>query len=260
MSGERATNEAFECSTPVPGVALIRITAKPLGALTVAARRRLTAAIGALADDPAIRSAVLTGEGKAFCAGSNIREFEATAEWIEGARVQEVALNECIANSPVPVVAACNGVTLGGGAVMALACDLRVASASATFGFPEVKLGAMAGATGTQRLAQLAGPGHALRLMLTGRTIDAAEALRIGLVEEVVDDEALLPRALRLAQEIAAVSPAAVRATKRCVREGLAGGYGAGMRLEAEVTAPLGLSADAIEGKAAFLEKRAPAF
>ena len=96
--------------------------------------------------------------------------------------------------------------------------------------------------------------------MLTGRVIDAAEALLIGLVEEVVDGEALLPRALQLAQEIAAVSPAAVRATKRCVRGGLAGGYAAGMQLEAEVTAPLGLTADAIEGKAAFLEKRAPAF
>lgn len=260
MSGERATDDAFECSTPVSGVALIRITAKPLGVLTVDARRRLAAAIGALADDPAIRCAVLTGEGPAFSAGSNIREFEATTEWIESARVQEVALNECIANSPVPVVAACNGATLGGGAVMALACDMRVASASATFGFPEVKLGAMAGATGTQRLAQLVGPGHALRLMLTGRIIDAAEALRIGLVEEVVADADLLPRAVQLAQEIAAVSPAAVRATKRCVRGGLAGGYGAGMRLEAEVTAPLGLTADAIEGKAAFLAKRPPAF
>jgi enoyl-CoA hydratase/carnithine racemase len=219
MSGERATDDAFERSTPVPGVALIRITAKPLGVLTVAARRRLTAAIGALADSPAVRCAVLTGQGPAFSAGSNIREFEVTTEWIEGARVQEVALNECIADSPVPIVAACNGVTLGGGAVMALACDVRVAAASATFGFPEVKLGAMAGATGTQRLAQLVGPGHA-----------------------------------------PAVSPAAVRATKRCVRGGLAGGYAAGMRLEAEVTAPLGLTADAIEGTAAFLEKRAPAF
>ena len=152
MSGERATDDAFERSTPVPGVALIRVTAKPLGVLTVAARRRLTAAIATLADDPAVRCAVLTGEGPAFSAGSNIREFEVTTEWIEGARVQEVALNECIANSPVPIVAACNGVTLGGGAVMALACDVRVASANATFGFPEVKLGAMAGATGTQRL------------------------------------------------------------------------------------------------------------
>ena len=253
-------DDAFEISTPVAGVALIRITAKPMGVLTVAARRRLTTALTALSDDPSVRCAVLTGDGRAFSAGSNIREFEVTAEWVEGARVVEVALNECIANSPVPVIAACNGVTLGGGAVMALACDVRLAAASATFGFPEVKLGAMAGATGTQRLPQLVGPGHALRLMLTGRVVDAAEALRIGLVEEVVDDEALLPRAVQLAQEIAGVSREAVRATKRCVRRGLADGFHAGMRLEAEVTAPLGLTADAIEGKAAFIEKRAPRF
>jgi len=260
MASERGSDDAFRMSTPAPGVALIRIIAKPLGVLTMAARRHLADAVGALAGDPTIRCAVLTGEGRAFSAGSNIREFEVTTEWIEGARLLEVALNECIANSPVPVIAACNGVTLGGGAVMALACDMRVASASATFGFPEVKLGAMAGATGTQRLPQLVGPGQALRLMLTGCTIDAAEALRIGLVEELVEDEALLPRAIQLAREIAAVSPAAVRATKRCLRGGLAAGYEAGMRLEADVTAPLGLSGDAIEGKAAFVQKRTARF
>lgn len=262
MSVAGRTDDAFQISHPVQGVALIRITARPLGVLTVDARRRLTAAIRDLGADPdrRVRCVVLTGDGRAFSAGSNIREFEVTTEWIEGARVVEVALNECLANSPVPVIAACNGVTLGGGAVMALACDVRVAAASATFGFPEVKLGAMPGATGTQRLAQLVGPGHALRLMLTGRTIDAAEAWRIGLVQAVVDDEVLLARAIELAQEIAAVSPEAVRATKRCVRGGLNGGYEAGMRLEAEVTAPLGLTPDAIEGKAAFVEKRPPRF
>ena len=250
----------FEISAPSPGVALVRITAKPMGVMTVAARSRLKTAIEAMADDAAVRCVVLTGEGRAFSAGSNIREFEVSTEWIERARVTEVALNECIATSPVPVIAACNGIALGGGAVLALACDVRVAAASATFGFPEVKLGAMAGATGTQRLPQLVGSGQALRLMLTGRTIDAADALRIGLVDEVVDDDSLLPRAIALAQEIAAVSREAVRATKRCVQGGLAGGYAAGMRLEAEVTAPLGLTSDAAEGKAAFVEKRPPRF
>jgi enoyl-CoA hydratase/carnithine racemase len=255
-----SSDEAFQVSTPAEGVALIRIVARPHGVLTVAARERLTAQLVALAGAPAVRCIVLTGEGRAFSAGSNIREFEATAEWVERARGVEVALNETIANSPVPVIAACNGATLGGGAVMALACDLRLAAASATFGFPEVKLGAMAGATGTQTLPRLVGPGHALRLMLTGRVIDAEEACRVGLVEEVVPDEDLLRRALQLAQEIAATSRAAVHATKRCVRAGLAGGYAAGMQSEADVTAPLGTTRDAVEGKAAFLEKRAPRF
>ena len=255
-----ATSDAFQVSPPVEGVVVIRIVARPHGVLTVGARRQLTAAIAGLADDPSVRCAVLTGEGRAFSAGSNIREFEATTEWVEGARRVEVALNETIADSPVPIVAACNGSTLGGGAVMALACDVRVAAASAVFGFPEVKLGAMAGATGTQVLPRLVGPGHALRLMLTGRIIGADEACRVGLVDEVVDDEDLMPRALQLAREIAGASRAAVRATKRCVRGGLAGGYAAGMQLEAAITAPLGLTADAIEGKAAFIEKRPPRF
>jgi enoyl-CoA hydratase/carnithine racemase len=252
--------DAFQITTPATGVALIRIVARPHGVLTVAARRRLKAALDDLAAQRATRCIVLTGDGRAFSAGSNIREFEATVEWVEGARLVEVALNETIANSPVPVIAACNGATLGGGAVMALACDVRISAASATFGFPEVKLGAMAGATGTQSLPRLVGPGQALRLMLTGRVIGADEAWRIGLVDEVVPDEELLPHAIRVAAEIAGVSREAVRATKRCVRGGLTDGYAAGMQLEAAVTAPLGLTGDAIEGKAAFIEKRPPRF
>ena len=144
--------------------------------------------------------------------------------------------------------------------VLALACDFRIAGRSASFGVPEVKLGAMATATGTQRLPMLVGRGQALRLMLTGQTIDAAEAYRIGLVEELVEDAELEARAIEVAKQIAAVSPKAVAASRRSVSAGLRNGYGTGLLMEQEITVPLGLSDDAIEGKAAFVEKRPPRF
>jgi enoyl-CoA hydratase/carnithine racemase len=168
--------------------------------------------------------------------------------------------HETIERGPLPVIAACNGHTLGGGAVMALACDFRIAGHSATFGVPEVKIGAMPTATGTMRLPLLVGRGQALRLMLTGQSINAEEAYRIGIFEELVDDDKLLDRTLEIARQIAAVSPKAVGASRRCVSAGLRLGYDAGLAMEAEITVPLGLSDDAIEGKAAFVEKRAPRF
>jgi enoyl-CoA hydratase/carnithine racemase len=254
------SNDVFEASLPSPHVVLIRIVAQPFGVMTIAARRQLAAFIASAPAQHDARCIVLTGSGKSFSAGSNIREFEATAEWIEEARRVETHLNETIAHGPVPVIAACNGHTLGGGAVLALACDFRIAGRSATFGVPEVKLGAMPTATGTQRLPLLVGRGQALRLILTGQPIDAAEAFRIGLVEELVEDDALEARALEVARQIAGVSPKAIAATRRCVSAGLRNGYDAGLVMEAETTVPLGLSDDAIEGKAAFVEKRAPRF
>lgn len=115
-------------------------------------------------------------------------------------------------------------------------------------------------ATGTQRLPLLVGRGQALRMILTGQPIDAEEAYRIGLVEELVDDDVLEARAIEVASQIASVSPVAVAAARRCVSAGLRNGYNTGLVMEAEITVPLGLSADAIEGKAAFVEKRTPQF
>ena len=252
--------ETFEAHLTAPGVIRVRILSKPFGVFTIDARRRLTAFLETVGTAHGARCVVLIGTGASFSAGSNIREFEATADWIEEARRVETKLNETIERGPVPVIAACNGHTLGGGAVMALACDFRIAGRSATFGVPEVKLGAMPTATGTMRLPLLVGRGQALRLILTGQSIDAAEALRIGLVEEVVDDDRLDARALELAGQIAAVSPEAVSAARRCVSASLRLGYQAGLLMEEELTVPLGLSDDAIEGKAAFVEKRAPRF
>lgn len=253
-------SDGFEAHRVSPGVVRVRITSKPFGVFTIEARRQLTRFLETADSAHGARCVVLIGSGASFSAGSNIREFEATAAWIEEARRVETRLNEAIERGPVPVIAACNGHTLGGGAVMALACDFRIAARSATFGVPEVKLGAMPTASGTLRLPALIGRGQALRMILTGQPIDAAEALRIGLVEELVDDDRLEARALELAAQIAAVSPQAVSAARRCVSAGLRLGFQAGLLMEEELTVPLGLSDDAIEGKAAFVEKRAPRF
>lgn len=260
MSNQIVANSVFETSMPRPGVLLVQIVSKPLGVFTVEARRELKALLERARPDYSARCIVLIGTGAAFSVGSNIREFEATAEWIESARLAEMGLNEAIELGPVPVIAACNGHTLGGGAVMALACDIRIAGRSATFGVPEAKLGAMPTATGTMRLPLLVGRGQALRLMLTAQPIDAEEAYRIGIFDELVDDNKLLDRALEVAAQIAAVSPEAVRASRRCVSAAVRLGYHAGLAMESEITVPLGLSDDAIEGKAAFVEKRAPRF
>ena len=137
----------------------------------------------------------------------------------------EAGLNQAVEDARFPVIAACNGHTLGGGAVLALACDIRVASASAKFGFPEVKVAAFCSGSGTQRLPRLVGRGRALDLLLTGRIIDAAEALSYGLVEYVFPDGEMIEKTLDMAEGIAAFPGAVTAATKRCVNVGLREGY-----------------------------------
>jgi enoyl-CoA hydratase len=153
-----------------------------------------------------------------------------------------------------------NGFALGGGCELALACDFRIASANAKFGQPEVMLGIPPGYGGTQRLPRLVGPGTALFMCLTGEAIDAAEALRIGLVQRVVPLEELRAEALRLAQAIAAKAPLAVTATKRAIREGGGLPISEGLALEALHFGVLTSTRDFREGTAAFLEKRKPVF
>lgn len=245
---------------PRDGVALMTITSTPLGVLRLSVKRAMRAALCELDADPAVRCLVLTGCGKAFSVGSDIRDFQRDGGWLLEAEFEENALNDHIEGARYPVIAACNGHTLGGGAVLALACDLRIAAASASFGLPEVKVGAFASGSGTQRLARLLGRGQALYLLLTGRTMSADEALRRGIFEEVVPDDALFERALDLAEEIAALPASAITATKRCVNTGLRDGWQAGLALEARLAVEVGLGEEAAEGQRAFLEKRPPRF
>ncbi len=251
---------SIQVDRPRPGVALIRITSAPLGVLRHAVKRSLLRIFSELETDLTVRCAVLTGTGNAFSVGSDIRDFSQEVGWLLENDYVEANLNQAVEDARFPVIAFCNGHALGGGAVLALACDLRVASESARFGFPEVKVGAFASGSGTQRLPRLVGRGRALDLLLTGRVIDAREALTYGLVEYVYPDDAALEKTLDLAAEIAQKSGAVTAATKRCVNVGLRDGLSAGLLAEMDLRVQTGRGPDSIEGRAAFLEKRAPRF
>ena len=215
-----------------------------------------------LAANPTIRAVLVTGAGtRAFAAGADIAELAKT----DAASAQELALRgqrifSSMESSGKPVIACINGFALGGGCELALACTFRIASDTARLGQPEVKLGLVPGYGGTQRLPRLVGQGAALKLLLTGSIISAAEALRIGLVDEVVSPEKLLERGRELALEIAAQAPLAVAAAIRAVLQGAALPLDDALRLEAASFGELSATADKHEGVAAFLEKRPPIF
>lgn len=252
--------DAVSVTRPRAGVALVSIVSAPLGVLRHAVKRALWSVLRRLEADPEVRCLVLTGTGKAFSVGSDIRDFSQDIGWLLENDYWEAGLNQAIEDARFPALAACNGHTLGGGAVLALACDIRVASASAKFGFPEVKVGAFASGSGTQRLPRLVGRGRALDLLLTGRVIDAAEALSYGLVEYVFPDGVMVEKTLDIAEGIAAFPGPVTAAAKRCVNVGLREGIRSGLALEQELRVRTGRGADASEGRQAFLEKRPARF
>lgn len=258
--GPQVEPEAIQVSRLRAGVALITLRSQPLGVLRHGVKRALLQTLQELEADLSVRCAVLTGMGKAFSVGSDIRDFSQEVGWLLENDYVEAGLNQAIEDARFPVLAACNGHSLGGGAVLALACDLRLAGESAQFGFPEVRVGAFASGSGTQRLPRLVGRGRALDLLLTGRVISAAEALQYGLVEYVHPDGELLERALDLAEAIASLPGAMTAATKSCVNRGLREGFQAGLALEADLRVKTGRGREAREGRAAFLEKRPARF
>lgn len=242
------------------GVALLTIASEPLGVLRFGVKRALGRRLEELEKDLDVRCVLLTGRGKAFSVGSDIRDFSTEVGWLLENEYVEAGLNAAIEASRLPVIAAINGHALGGGAVLALACDIRVASEKAMFGFPEVTVGAFASGSGTQRLPRMVGRGRALELLMTGRRVGAEEALEIGLVEFVVPEEELLDTCREMAESIASNSAPAVAASKRCVNEGLREGFEHGLTLERQLRVRTGRGADAREGRAAFLAKRPPEF
>lgn len=219
-------------------------------------------AFAGMGQDPAVRAVVLTGAGdKAFVAGADISGLTSLGT----AGAQALAERGQRAFDRVewlgkPVVAAVNGFALGGGCELALACHVRVASETASFGTPEVTLGLMCGYGGTQRLPRLVGRGRALELLLTGRRIDAAEALRIGLVNRVVPAAELADAAEGLARVMAANAPLALRATLEAVCGGLDRSMAEALEGEAGLFGDLAVTEDAREGTRAFLEKRPARF
>lgn len=251
--------DAVLVTRPCPHVAVVTIASQPLGVLRVSVKKRMLAILKELDANTEVRAVVLTGSGKAFSVGSDVLEFQRSADWLRSAEDAENAVNDFIEATRLPVIAAIGGHALGGGMVLALACDIRIAHRSARLGVPEVKVGAFASGSGTQRLPALIGRGKALMLLMTGRLIDADEAARLGLVESVTDGD-VVEAAVKLAAEIAEMPPKAVEASKRCVVAGQNIGRAAGMAEEMHYAVTLGLSDDAAEGQRAFIEKRQPRF
>jgi enoyl-CoA hydratase len=222
----------------------------------------LDAALDELARDRAVRAVVVTGAGtRAFCAGSDVKEFESLAGRVaQGKLLYEKYVYRKLAELPVPTIAAIEGDALGGGLELALCCDLRVAAARARFGMPEVRLGVIPGSGGTQRLPAVVGPARAKELILIGELIAAERAERIGLVNAVVADGEALTAATAMGERIAERGPVAVREAKRLV--GHAGDLPIDEGLAAELDASdrVFASADMLEGARAFFEKRPPGF
>ena len=242
-----------------PGVALVTIDRPAvLNALDSAVLSAIAAAFERLDADPSCRAIVLTGSGtRAFAAGADIKAMvDATPGTIEA--VGGFEHWETIAAVGLPVVAAVRGFALGGGCELALQCDVIVAGDDATFGQPEIKLGIMPGAGGTQRLTRAIGKARAMELILTGRSIDAREAERLGMVSVVVPAEETLDRALELAGRIAAMPPLAVRSAKAAIGAAQELPLGDGLRLERRVFVDLFATEDQHEGMTAFIEKRRP--
>ena len=239
-------------------VAIAWLDHRPANALspeTVDALRRAWDAL----DGSAVRALVIaSANARLFCAGADIKAFTAMDEATGRAYVAGThELLRAFERSSIVTIAAVNGLALGGGCELAMACDLRIAAASARFGQPEIKLGIIPGFGGTQRLARLVGPAKALELNLVGDPISAQDAAAFGLANRVVPDEELLETALALAETLAAQAPLAVAQIKRVsANVDLDAGIAAEQAAFAEVFA----SADASEGIAAFLEKRPPAF
>jgi enoyl-CoA hydratase len=210
----------------------------------------------------AVRVVLLTGAGgKAFAAGADIHELaEADAKSGEALARRGQGVFGRIESTYKPTIACVNGFALGGGCELAMACTLRVASETAKLGQPEIKLGILPAYGGTQRLPRLVGLGAALKMILTGGMVTAAEALQMGLVDEVVSAEGLMARGRELAETIAGMPPLAVRASIDAVLDGMNGTLSDGLELEASALARLCETEDKREGTRAFLEKRAAVF
>lgn len=235
---------------------------KVLNALSHQTFVDLRAAFQNARDDAAVRGVILTGAGdKAFIAGADISEL-ATVTAVAAAQSSNVGQEvlNLVENLGKPVIAAINGFALGGGCETAMACTIRVASETAKFGQPEVKLGLVPGGGGTQRLPRLVGKGRALQIILSGEMISAQDAYRIGLVNEVVPAAEVMARAEAILKQIFANAPLAVKYSLEAVNKGLETSQSEGLALEAAFFGLCAGTEDKKEGTQAFLQKRAPRF
>jgi enoyl-CoA hydratase len=253
-------NLRYQLRLPLAVVTIDR--PKVLNALNHRSMTELELVFTDIRENDSIHAVLITGGGeKAFVAGADIGEL-ASVSALEGEQLARRGqrIFSLIESCGKPVIACINGFALGGGCELALACTLRIASSSARLGQPEVKLGILPGYGGTQRLPRLIGKGAALKLILTGEIISAAEALRIGLVDEVTSPDQLLARGEQIAQAIAGMAPLAVRDSIRAVNAGYDLPLAAGLELEASLFGLACSTNDKAEGARAFLEKRAPSW
>ena len=241
-------------------VALIRLNRpKQMNALNSDLAREMVAAVQELDADPAIGCLVITGNERVFAAGADISEMAGMTAQQMGAQ-DFFAEWEAFAKSRKPKIAAVNGYALGGGCEVMMMCDFAIAGISAKFGQPEIKLGVIAGIGGTQRMTRLIGRARAMDMHLTGRMMDAAEALQAGLVARVVPDAEVLPQAMDAARTIAGYSRPAVRLIREAIGRAEEGSLAEGLLFERRVFHGLFGSPDQQEGMAAFLEKRTAVF
>jgi len=230
-----------------------------LNALNQQVRDEVLEILARLERDESVGVVVLTGAGeKSFIAGADIGEFEGRSPFDQRRAMRSPRIFDVMATFPKPVIAMINGFCLGGGCELAMSCDLRIASDTARFGQPEIKLGLIPGGGGTQRLPRLVGLGQALRLILTGDMIDAREAEKIGLVDQVVPAGELRETTLELAQKMASMSPLTLRVAKESVRASQRMGIEEGLLYERDLFCLCFSTEDKEEGVEAFLEKRKP--
>lgn len=242
------------------GVATVVIDNPPMNVLSQQVTKELDIVFQQLKEDPEVISIILTGAGeKAFMAGADIKEFPE----MDVKKEEEIDTHEIfnkIENIPKPTIAVLNGFTLGGGLELALLCDIRIAEDHARIGLPEVNLGLLPGAGGTQRLAKLVGPSKAKEMMFTGAHVDANEAYRLGIVNQVVPKGEGLEAAEKLANKLASQSLQALSRIKQLVNIGNELPLEEGLAMEKRLFNELFQTEDAKEGVRAFIEKRKPVF
>jgi enoyl-CoA hydratase len=244
------------------GVATLTVNRpEKMNALNNATRTQLVASLDQFRHDDNVRVVVITGAGeKAFIAGADIAEFAGRTGVDQFRVMKDSPVYDAVDEFPKPIIAAINGFCLGGGCELAMACDIRIASESAKLGQPEINLGIIPGGGGTQRLPRLVGLGTAFKLLYTGEIIRAPEALRIGLVDEVVPADALRNRVRELSTLIAKKSPVALELIKEAVRASVRTSLDEGLRHETTLFGLVFSSKDKEEGVDAFLAKREPQF
>ncbi|HEV7240761.1 MAG TPA: enoyl-CoA hydratase [Thermoanaerobaculia bacterium] len=253
-------NDEVLLERPDDRIAVIRLNRPSArNALSVNVRETLARHFTELSDDQSTRAIILTGGDTIFAAGADLRDMVDRTP-IDLMMRRSERLWQAIADCPKPVIAAINGYALGGGCELAMHCDIIVAGEGAQFGQPEIKVGIMPGAGGTQRLVRAVGKFRAMKILMTGEPFPARDALAMGLVSEVVPDAEVFGRGLAIAKTIAAMPPLAILQIKEAVLAGEDSSLQAGLMLERKAFQLLFASADQKEGMRAFLEKRKPEF